>query len=98
MISSIIKIKNPSVDVIFAKHNNIYNEKDEDYFIAKRNQVADIAEIYNANEVIFSSNDISYKDIIQSMNTANSKYIDFKISVNDHFIIGSHHVEKIIKK
>lgn len=98
LISSIIKIKNPSVDILFAKHNNIYIEKDEDYFIAKKNQVSDIAEIYNANEVIFSSNDISYKDIIQSMNTANSKYIDFKISVNDHFIIGSHHVEKIIKK
>ena len=97
-ISSLIKLKSPSVDVLHAKHNNSYVKNDEEYFIAKQNQVADIAEIYNANEVIFSSTDISYKDIIHSMNLANSKYIDFKISVNDNFIIGSHHVEKIIEK
>ncbi|MBI2279232.1 MAG: glycosyltransferase family 2 protein [Bacteroidetes bacterium] len=95
-ISSIIKLKNPEIDILHAKHDNIYVENDEEYFISKQNQVADIAEIYNANEVIFSSTDITYKDIIQSMNIANSKYIDFKISVNNHFIIGSHHVEKII--
>ncbi len=97
-ISTLIKIKNPSIELLYSKSDNSYNYGDENLFISKINQVTDIAEIYNANEVIFSSSDISYKDIIHNMNMANSKYIDFKISVHDSFIIGSHHVEKIIEK
>ena len=98
VISSLIIGRNPSSDILNIKHNDIYTSGDEKKFIGKRNQLPDIAEIYQANEVVFSSNDLSYKDIITLMNNTKSKYIDFKISVNNDFIIGGHHVEKIIKK
>ncbi|MGE0562644.1 MAG: glycosyltransferase family 2 protein [Flavobacteriales bacterium] len=97
-ISSLIIERNPTNDILNIKHTNTYNNGDENYFIAKRNQLPDIVEIYQANEVVFSSNDIPYKDIIEIMDETKSKYIDFKISVNNHFIIGGHHVEKFIKK
>jgi hypothetical protein len=84
--------------VLNIKSDNVYQKSDEQHFIAKKYQLPDIAEIYHANEVIFSSNDVSYKEMIDMMDKTKNKYIDYKISVNNHYIIGSHLVEKILKK
>lgn len=95
-ISNILKQKNPSIELLHIKSTNDYEINDENYFIAKRNQLPDIAEIYNANEVIFSSNDVSYKNIINCMELSKNRYLDFKISLNNNTIIGSQTIEKII--
>lgn len=93
-----VKEKHPEIDVLNIKSDNVYQKYDEQHYIAKKYQLPDIAEIYHANEVIFSSNDVSYKEMIEMMDKTKNKYIDYKISVNNDYIIGSHHVEKIIKK
>jgi len=92
-ISSVESI-NPSIELLRIKSTNSFEINDEKYFIAKRAQLPDICEIYNANEVIFSSKDLSYKDIIYSMELTKSKYIDFKISLGNNIIIGSQTIEK----
>lgn len=84
--------------VLNIKKDNLYQTQDEKTFIGKFNQLADLAEIYQANEVIFSSHDISYKDIINSMISSKNKYTDFKNTVNFDYIIGGQHVQKIVKK
>jgi len=93
-----LKAKHPDIQILTIKSNNIYNKHDEQFYIAKQYQLPDIAEIYFANEVIFSSKDVSYKDIISIMDITKNKYIDYKISINDSYIIGSRYVEKIIEK
>lgn len=96
--TSLILNRNPTYEILHVKHDDTYINHDEDFYIAKINQLPDIAEIYNANEVIFSSKDMLFKDIIDLMDKTKNKYIDYKISVNDNFIIGGHNVEKIIRK
>ncbi|HRN40871.1 MAG TPA: glycosyltransferase [Vicingus sp.] len=97
-IGNQLKAKHPDIQILTIKSNNIYNKHDEQFYIAKQYQLPDIAEIYFANEVIFSSKDVSYKDIISIMDITKNKYIDYKISINDSYIIGSRYVEKIIEK
>lgn len=93
-VENVLKQKNPTVELLHIKSTDDYEINDEKYFIAKRSQLPDISEIYNANEVIFSSNDISYKNIINCMELTRNRYVDFKISLNSNLIIGSQKIEK----
>lgn len=94
-ITTQINKLNPKVETINIKYNDNYINGDETFFKAKKNQLPDINEIYNINEVIFSSDEISYKDIINEMSLTKNKYIDFKISLNNQLLIGSQTVENI---
>jgi len=94
-ISNQIQHKYPSVQVLTISPSNNVNLNDKKLYIGKKNQLPDITEIYNVNEVIFSSKNISYKDIIHEMMVTKNKYIDFKITLNNSLIIGSQAVEII---
>lgn len=90
-----INLKQPSIELLNIKANNNYDTNDEQTFIGKKYQLNDFAQIYNASEVIFSSNEISYKDIIDEMSQTKNKYIDYKISLKNELIIGGSTIEKI---
>lgn len=93
---SALRLKdNPLTKFLKIKPNNTVTSNEYDSFIGKQNQLPDIAEIYNANEVVFSANDISYGDMINEMDKTKSEFVDFKISLNSDLIIGSKTVEKI---
>ncbi len=81
-IKADIKKKQSSVKILSLKSNNEVTGNDAKKFIGKLNQLPDIIDIYAVNEVIFSSDDIKYKDIINEMNLSINKYIDYKISLN----------------
>ena len=92
-IGSQLKNNYPEVDILNIKTSNICANGDEKIFIGKKNQLPDIVEIYNANEVIFSSENISNKEIINSMILTKNKFTEFKISVNNKYIIGTQSIE-----
>src|SRR5262249_53617566 len=57
-------------------------------------RLADIAEVYRADEIIFCAHDISSQKIIASMSQITGREIEFKIAPPESmFIIGSHSVE-----
>ncbi|PJB14851.1 MAG: glycosyltransferase [Flavobacteriales bacterium CG_4_9_14_3_um_filter_32_8] len=89
-----IKKKQSSVKILSLKSNNVVIGEDAKKFIGKLNQLPDIIDIYTINEVIFSSNDVRYKDIINEMNLSLNKYVDYKISLDSNLIIGSQKIEK----
>jgi GT2 family glycosyltransferase len=96
-ISKIKNLKNKRpffAELLKIKTSNKVSSEDYSTFVGKKNQLPDITEIYNVNEVVFSSNDISYKEIIHEMDNTKNDYVDFKISLND-FIIGSKAIEKL---
>ena len=74
------------------ENNDKVNSND---YIGKLYQIPDLAEIYDANEIIFSTENISYKDIISKMDATKNRMIDYKISLNDELIIGSQSTEDI---
>jgi GT2 family glycosyltransferase len=82
------------IKVIKVKSNNNLEKEDNYNYTGKLYQLTDLVSIYNINEVIFSSKDISYKDIICKMNTSNTKHVDYKISLNSNLIIGSNSIDK----
>lgn len=84
-ISELLKIT-PAKKVVPDDYSN---------FVGKKNQLPDLAEIYGINEVVFSSGDVSYADIIHEMDLTKSEFVDFKISIKDKYIIGSKAVEKL---
>ena len=91
-----IKIKNSTFsNLLNIKPNNDITKDDIDNYIGKQNQLPDLAEIYNVNEVVFSAEDISYKDIINQMDKTKNEFIDFKITLNNNIIIGGKNIEKI---
>lgn len=91
-----IKIKNNTFsNLLNIKPNNNVSNKDLKDYIGKQNQLPDLAEIYNVNEVVFSADDISYKDIIDQMDKTKNEFIDFKITLNNNTIIGGKNIEKI---
>lgn len=91
-----IKINNKTFSKLLNINPNNYATKDDfNHYIGKQNQLPDLAEIYNVNEVVFSANDISYKDIIHQMDNTKNEFIDFKITLNNNIIIGGKNIEKI---
>ncbi len=63
-------------------------------YTAKLYQLEDIIEIYNINEVIFCSKDISSKEIIKQMGNIDEQAVDFKIAPPESlYIIGSNSIE-----
>ncbi len=94
-IKKTIEQKQPLVKILALKENNSFNENDSKSYIGKLYQLPDLISIYNINEVIFSSQDINYKDIITEMNLSKNRDVDYKISLNSQLIIGSQKIEKI---
>lgn len=69
---------------------NAGNEEDGFNYTGKLYQIEDIIEIYNINELIFCSKDISAEEIIRLMGKLSRKNIDFKIAPPESlYIIGS---------
>ena len=57
-------------------------------------QLQDIIEIYDLNEIIFCSKDLSSAEIIRQMSSLNDKQVDFKIAPPESlYIIGSNSIE-----
>lgn len=81
--------------ILSVKKDNIITKQDCLTFIGKFYQLPDLIAIYNINEVIFSSKDISYKAMINEMSLCKNKNVDYKISLNSNLIIGSQTIEKI---
>jgi len=64
------------------------------YYLGNTERLADIAEVYRADEIIFCAHDISSQKIIASMSQITGRAIEFKIAPPESmFIIGSHSVE-----
>ncbi|MBL4594385.1 MAG: glycosyltransferase family 2 protein [Flavobacteriales bacterium] len=93
-MKEIIQKRQPAVKILALKENNIIEELDSKKYIGKFYQLPDLISIYNINEVIFSSKDINYKDMITEMNLSKNRYVDYKISLNSDLIIGSQTIEK----
>ncbi len=93
--ASKIQLKNPNAEILNIKPDNNYQTGDAEIYIAKSYQLPDINEIYNVSEVVFSSEDNSYKEIIDKMVKTKNKFIDFKIFHPKRFVIGSQSIEKI---
>lgn len=69
-------------------HNDGYN------YTAKLYQLEDIIEIYDINEIIFCSRNISSKEIITLMGNIDDQEVDFKIAPPESlYIIGSNSIE-----
>ena len=92
-IKADIKNKNVSTKILSLKENNMVSKDDPKNYIGKLYQLPDLISIYNVNEVIFSSKDITYKDMITEMALSKNKYVDYKISLNPNLIIGSQNIE-----
>jgi GT2 family glycosyltransferase len=95
LIKEDINQNNTGVKTIAVKANNLFEKKDCGIYTGKLYQLPDLISIYNINEVIFSSKDISYKDIICKMNLSDTKHVDYKISLNSDLIIGSNSIDNI---
>lgn len=71
------------------------NDKQEtdDFFIGNLQQVPDIIQIYNINEIIFCSKDISHQTIIDKMTEWHDRRVNYKIAPEDSLsIIGSNSI------
>jgi GT2 family glycosyltransferase len=91
-IQNSILAKKPDSELLSLKKDNTNSEEKFNY-IGKLYQLPDLIDIYNVNEVIFSSTDIKYKDIIHEMSLNNNKYVDYKIVLNK-LIISAQTIEK----
>ncbi|MDG1476202.1 MAG: glycosyltransferase family 2 protein [Vicingaceae bacterium] len=100
-IGFIDKIKNSfkkdksDVNFLTLKENNLINDNDPKNYTGKLYQLPDLISIYNINEVIFSSKEITYKNIINEMDLGKNNYVDYKISLNSNLIIGGKTTGKI---
>jgi len=90
-----IKKKQVKTKILAIKENNNITKEDKSIYIGKFYQLPDLISIYNINEVIFSSKNITYKDMIKEMSICKNKYVDYKISLNSNLIIGSQTIEKV---
>lgn len=84
-----------NVDVFAVKTSNLYENGDESVYVGKSYQLNDIAEIYYVTDVFFSSNNVTYKQIINFMDNSKNNFTEFKISLNNNCIISSKNVEII---
>jgi GT2 family glycosyltransferase len=94
-IGNISSNSNSSPLILNVKENNLMTENDTKNNLGKLNQLADLVEIYNVNEVVFSSSEITYHDIIEQMEKTKNKMVDFKITLNENIIIGGQIIDKI---
>jgi len=90
-----IKAVLPNSKLIMVSEGNDIKETKINDYIGKLYQVPDLTEIYDASEVIFSTEKISYKEIISKMAATKNKMIDYKISLNNQLIIGSQSIEEL---
>lgn len=95
-INKIKNNKHSFSELFKIKPQNIVTKDDYANFIGKRDQLSDLVEIYNINEVVFSADDISYKDIIHQMDKSKNQYTDFKITLNKNLLIGGKTIENLI--
>jgi len=80
------KINFNLIGTVNPKTNVTHNSE----YIGTVNQLAEIAQIYGIDEVIFCAKDISAHDIIYRMSHINNKNVDFKIVPEESlFVIGS---------
>src|SRR5258706_13897389 len=69
-------------------------EEFRQYHLGNTEGLADIAEVYRADEIIFCADDISSQKIIASMSQITGREIEFKIAPPESmFIIGSNSLE-----
>ncbi len=86
--------KKSTIKTLSIKNNNTIEDKDTKEYIGKFHQLPDLTEIYGVNEVIFSSNDLTYKNIIDQMDLGKNRHVDYKISLNSNLIIGAKTVDE----
>lgn len=86
--------KQSTIKILALKENNTITSADSEKYVGKFYQLPDLISIYNINEVIFSSEDINYKDMIAEMDLSKNRHVDYKISLNNDLIIGSHTIDK----
>lgn len=77
----------------FVHPDKIYQEKSDEY-LGNIVQIGEIAEVYNIDEIIFSTKNLSLHEIINSMALINNPAVDYKIAPEESlFIIGSNSVD-----
>ncbi|KAA3646871.1 MAG: glycosyltransferase [Bacteroidetes bacterium] len=87
-------LKNTLIQPEFITYINSDNVDDGFNYTGKIYQLKDIIEIYQINEAIFCSKDISSAEIINQMSILNNKKVDFKIAPAESlYIIGSNSIE-----
>ena len=75
-------------------HKNSIASEYEKYFLGNFNRLAEIAEVYQVDEIIFCGKDISSQQIIEVMSQVKKPELEFKIAPPESlFIIGSNSVE-----
>jgi len=94
-IKKAIQQDNAEINTLTLKENNNANDSDTHNYTGKLHQLPDLISIYNINEVIFSSQDITYKNIINEMDLGKNNYVDYKISLNTDLVIGGKTIDKI---
>ncbi len=77
----------------FVHPEKIYQNPDEDY-LGNIIQLNEVVEVYQIDEVIFSTKNIQLQDIIYAMSKVDLPSVDFKIAPEESlFIIGSNSVD-----
>lgn len=89
-ISKLIKDTILEPEIICYINSSEDSDESNFQYHGKINQIEDIIEIYDINEVVFCSQDISSADIIEKMASIKSDEVDFKIAPpKSLYIIGS---------
>ena len=94
-IKKAIQQDNADINFLTLKENNTINDNDANIYTGKLYQLPDLVSIYNINEVIFSSKELTYKNIINEMDLGKNNYVDYKISLNTDLVIGGKTIDKI---
>lgn len=82
----------PFTFVGFARQHEL---KDDQYAIGKIAQLPEAVKIYNADEIIFSSKDLSSSEIMKLMQEEIPGHVEFKIAPPESmFIIGSNSIDE----
>ncbi len=84
----------PDINFIgFIHPAKIFSNKNEDY-LGTILELKELVEVYQINEVIFSTKNIALQDIIDSMSKIDHAEVDYKIAPEESFfIIGSNSVD-----
>lgn len=77
--ASITAHKKENQTIIFVKENNEITKNEAEFYTGKLYQLPDLIEIYNVNEVIYNTNLITYKTIIEQMSQTKSAFVEFKL-------------------
>lgn len=77
--ASITAHKKENQTIIFVKENNEITKNETELYTGKLYQLPDLIEIYNVNEVIYNTNLITYKTIIEQMSQTKSAFVEFKL-------------------